>query len=61
MQLMEKFSQPQAEDTNYAKTRFMLTNLGLQNYEKNFKKGLLTDSTLSLLNDRQVLIVLPIV
>lgn len=30
----------------------MLNNLGLQTYEKNFKKGLLTDSTLPLLTDR---------
>lgn len=49
--IMEKFSHPQDDDTHYAKTRSMLTNLGLQNYEKNFKKGMLTDSTLSLLND----------
>ncbi|KAF3432704.1 hypothetical protein FNV43_RR23806 [Rhamnella rubrinervis] len=48
----QKFSQPQpAEDIYYAKTRSMLNNLGLQNYEKNFKKGLLTDNTLPLLND----------
>jgi hypothetical protein len=30
----------------------MLQSLGLQNYEKNFKKGLLTDQTLPLLTDR---------
>ncbi|MCI25910.1 mitochondrial-like import inner membrane translocase subunit TIM17/TIM22/TIM23 family protein, partial [Trifolium medium] len=47
----QKFSQPAAEDINYAKTRSMLNNLGLQNYEKNFKKGLLSDNTLPLLND----------
>ncbi|MCL7047369.1 hypothetical protein MKW94_014628, partial [Papaver nudicaule] len=29
----------------------MLSKLGLQNYEKNFKKGLLTDITLPLLTD----------
>lgn len=52
MQLGQKFSQPPAEDTHYAKTRHMLHNLGLQNYEKNFKKGLLTDNTLPLLTDR---------
>ena len=39
----------------YNKTKSMLHNLGLQNYEKNFRKGLLTDSTLPLLTDRQVL------
>lgn len=51
----QKFSQPPpAEDIYYARTRSMLNNLGLQNYEKNFKKGLLTDNTLPLLNDRQV-------
>ncbi|PSS32904.1 CDPK-related kinase like, partial [Actinidia chinensis var. chinensis] len=47
----QKFSQPPAEDVFYVKTRTMLTRLGLQNYEKNFKKGLLTDNTLPLLND----------
>ncbi|XP_024025078.1 uncharacterized protein LOC112092664 [Morus notabilis] len=50
-QLGQKFSQPPVEDIYYAKTRGMLSNLGLQNYEKNFKKGLLTDSTLPLLTD----------
>lgn len=54
MQLGEKFSQPPTEDIYYAKTRSMLSSLGLQNYEKNFKKGMLTDNTLPLLNDRQV-------
>ncbi|XP_038685401.1 chloroplastic import inner membrane translocase subunit HP30-2 [Tripterygium wilfordii] len=49
--LGQKFSQPPAEDVHYARTRSMLYNLGLQNYEKNFKKGLLTDSTLPLLTD----------
>ncbi|XP_057457984.1 chloroplastic import inner membrane translocase subunit HP30-2 [Lotus japonicus] len=50
-QLGQKFSQPPVEDTNYVKTRHMLHNLGLQNYEKHFKKGLLTDNTLPLLTD----------
>ncbi|KAJ8763068.1 hypothetical protein K2173_023273 [Erythroxylum novogranatense] len=49
--LGQKFSQPPAEDTYYARTRAMLDNLGLHQYEKNFKKGLLTDSTLPLLTD----------
>uniref|UniRef100_A0A2N9HR81 SAM domain-containing protein n=1 Tax=Fagus sylvatica TaxID=28930 RepID=A0A2N9HR81_FAGSY len=44
-QFGQKFSQPPAEDIFYSKTRSMLHNLGLQNYEKNFKKGLLTDTT----------------
>ncbi|CAL9008982.1 unnamed protein product [Prunus brigantina] len=52
--LGQKFSQPPTEDIYYSKTRSMLNNLGLQNYEKNFKKGLLSDNTLPLLNDRQV-------
>ncbi|KAF4398885.1 chloroplastic import inner membrane translocase subunit HP30-2-like [Cannabis sativa] len=50
-QLGQKFSQPPVEDTYYSKTRSMLSNLGLQNYEKNFKKGLLSDTTLPLLTD----------
>ncbi|XP_077250122.1 chloroplastic import inner membrane translocase subunit HP30-2-like [Tasmannia lanceolata] len=49
--LGQKFSQPPEEDMFYARTRCMLTSLGLQNYEKNFKKGLLTDTTLPLLTD----------
>lgn len=52
MQLGQKFSQPPTEDVYYVKTRSMLSNLGLQNYEKNFKKGLLSDITLPLLTDR---------
>ncbi|XP_057950392.1 chloroplastic import inner membrane translocase subunit HP30-2-like [Malania oleifera] len=50
-QLGQKFSQAPAEDVYYARTRCMLTRLGLQSYEKNFKRGLLTDSTLPLLTD----------
>lgn len=53
-QVGEKFSQPPGEDPFYTKTRSMLSNLGLQNYEKNFKRGLLSDSTLPLLTDRHV-------
>ncbi|KAI3849693.1 hypothetical protein MKW98_026607 [Papaver atlanticum] len=41
----------QLEDTRYTKTRFMLSNLGLQNYENNFKKNLLTDNTIPLLKE----------
>jgi hypothetical protein len=54
MQVGQKFSSPPVEDIFYNKTRSMLHNLGLQNYEKNFRNGLLTDSTLPLLTDRQV-------
>ncbi|CAN1251286.1 Chloroplastic import inner membrane translocase subunit HP30-2 [Linum perenne] len=50
-QIGQKFSQPTLEDEYYARTRSMLSKLGLQNYEKNFKKGLLNDSTLPLLTD----------
>ncbi|KAH8492332.1 hypothetical protein H0E87_021771 [Populus deltoides] len=49
--LGEKLSKPPVEDLCYARTKSMLNNLGLQNYEKNFKKGLLTDNTLPLLTD----------
>eukprot|EP00898_Chlorokybus_atmophyticus_P004822 jgi/Chlat1/5340/Chrsp35S05206 len=41
---------PQPE-TNYLKTKGMLQNLGLERYEKNFKKGELNDSVLPLLTD----------
>ncbi|XP_044505749.1 chloroplastic import inner membrane translocase subunit HP30-2-like [Mangifera indica] len=49
--LGQKFSQPPAPDVLYSRTRGMLNKLGLQDYEKNFKRGLLTDSTLPLLTD----------
>ncbi|KAL5676091.1 hypothetical protein ACJX0J_012222, partial [Zea mays] len=49
--ISQKFSQPQSGDTYYSRGRSMLQKLGLQNYEKNFKKGLLTDQTLPLLTD----------
>lgn len=52
MQLGQKFNKPPEEDVFYARTRNMLTSLGLQHYERNFKKGLLTDNTLPLLTDR---------
>lgn len=54
MQIGQKFNKPPVEDVFYNKTRSLLTSLGLQDYEKNFKKGLLTDNTLPLLTDRQV-------
>ncbi|KAB2014098.1 hypothetical protein ES319_D09G201400v1 [Gossypium barbadense] len=50
-QFGQKLSQPAVEDMYYSQTRSMLNSLGLQNYEKNFKKGLLTDNTLPLLTD----------
>lgn len=40
-----------AKDYLYAHAGNMLTTLGLEKYEKNFRKGLLTDDTLLLLND----------
>ncbi|GJU06127.1 mitochondrial import inner membrane translocase subunit TIM22 [Tanacetum coccineum] len=51
--LGEKFSKPPTatKDVLYTKTRGMLTSLGLHHYEKNFKSGLLTDTTLPLLID----------
>ncbi|CAH1435303.1 unnamed protein product [Lactuca virosa] len=54
MHIREKISMPNREDVLYNETRGMLTSLGLGHYEKNFKKGLLTDNTLPLLTDRQV-------
>ncbi|KAG8484235.1 hypothetical protein CXB51_022752 [Gossypium anomalum] len=38
-QFGQKLSQPPVEDMYYSRTRSMLNSLGLQNYEKNFKKG----------------------
>ncbi|XP_057535637.1 chloroplastic import inner membrane translocase subunit HP30-2-like [Amaranthus tricolor] len=51
--LGEKFSKSQVQEADpfYVKTRSMLFSLGLQSYEKNFKKGLLNDRTLPLLTD----------
>ncbi|RZC81056.1 hypothetical protein C5167_043636 [Papaver somniferum] len=47
-QLDQTHSQPAVE---YTRTRCMLSNLGLQSYEKNFEKGLLTDITMPLLTE----------
>uniref|UniRef100_A0A453DTQ5 SAM domain-containing protein n=1 Tax=Aegilops tauschii subsp. strangulata TaxID=200361 RepID=A0A453DTQ5_AEGTS len=49
----QRFSKPQgvSEHNYYARTSSMLQNLGLEKYEKNFRKGLLTDHTLPLLTD----------
>ncbi|KAI3807944.1 hypothetical protein L1987_23882 [Smallanthus sonchifolius] len=49
------FSQPSVKDEMYIETKAMLSSLGLENYEKNFKKGSLTDRTLPMLTDRHVL------
>ncbi|KAI3903424.1 hypothetical protein MKW98_032078 [Papaver atlanticum] len=42
---------PVMDDTCYTKTKCMLSNLGLQYYEKNFKKNLLTDNAMHLLKE----------
>ncbi|CAH9058674.1 unnamed protein product [Cuscuta epithymum] len=47
----QNFSKPPVEDIYYTKTRSLLSSIGLEKYEKNFKKGLLTDVTLPLLNE----------
>ncbi|KAL0738563.1 hypothetical protein Bca4012_014773 [Brassica carinata] len=49
--LGERFSKPSVEDPYYTRARAMLLKLGLEKYEKNFKKGLLADPTLPLLTD----------
>lgn len=54
VQVGQKFSPSRTEDTHYSQTRGLLTSLGLQKYENNFKKGLLTDNTLPLLTDRWI-------
>ncbi|CAF2090514.1 unnamed protein product [Brassica napus] len=41
-----------AQDAFYIETKAMLSKLGLEEYEKNFKKGHLTDPTLPFLTDR---------
>lgn len=54
MKFGKKMSAKQVEDPNFLRTKNMLKDLGLEKYSKNFKKGLLNDQTLPLLNDRQV-------
>lgn len=49
--LGEKFSKPREEDPAYMKTKHLLKSLGLENYENNFKRGMLNDYTLPLLTD----------
>lgn len=41
----------QVEETNYIRTKYMLKQLGLDQYEKNFKNGMLDDKCLLLLTD----------
>mmetsp|Transcript_14224 Transcript_14224/g.30452 ORF Transcript_14224/g.30452 Transcript_14224/m.30452 type:complete len:258 (-) Transcript_14224:685-1458(-) len=49
----EHFSGAQKEeDTSYVATKQMLDALDLSKYEKNFKKGQLTDSTITLLTEQ---------
>ncbi|PWA63528.1 mitochondrial import inner membrane translocase subunit TIM22 [Artemisia annua] len=47
----EKWSQRPKKHDQYEKMKDMLSSLDLNRYEKNFKKGLLTDKTLPLIND----------
>lgn len=49
MQVNEK------SDARFDETRRILSKLGLSEYEKNFKKGLIYDEALPLLTERQVL------
>lgn len=52
-QIGNKFSNSTAvEDTSFRATNEMLTALGLDKYQKNFKKGQLTDQCLTLLTER---------
>ncbi|KAH7365665.1 hypothetical protein KP509_18G040400 [Ceratopteris richardii] len=44
-------AKPPPDDIHYESGVSMLRQLGLERYSKNFKKGLLVDSTLPLLND----------
>ncbi|CAN6875947.1 unnamed protein product [Brassica oleracea] len=48
---IETIKSRNAQDAFYTETRTMLSKLGLEEYEKNFKKGHLTDPTLPLLTD----------
>ncbi|CAH8361026.1 unnamed protein product [Eruca vesicaria subsp. sativa] len=50
----ETITSRNAREALYTETRAMLSKLGLQKYEKNFKKGHLTDPTLPLLTDREL-------
>ncbi|KAI3897302.1 hypothetical protein MKX03_036652, partial [Papaver bracteatum] len=44
------------EDTHYTRTRCMLSELGLEDYEEHFKKHLLRDKTMPWLKERQVVL-----
>ncbi|MCO5587745.1 hypothetical protein L7F22_041697 [Adiantum nelumboides] len=48
---LSKVSKPPPDDIYYMNGKSMLQQLGLERYLKNLKRGLLADSTLSLLND----------
>ena len=50
--MMQTTKPRNAQDAFYIETKAMLSKLGLEEYEKNFKKGHLTDFTLPLLTDR---------
>ncbi|WZZ73919.1 hypothetical protein YC2023_085289 [Brassica napus] len=49
--MMQTTKPRNAQDAFYIETKAMLSKLGLEEYEKNFKKGHLTDFTLPLLTD----------
>lgn len=50
-QVGKKFAKAPTEDKDYLRGKNMLQKLELQKYEKNFRKGMLTDETLHLVND----------
>ena len=52
LEVSETMKSRNTQDAFYTETRAMLSKLGLEEYEKNFKKGRLTDPTLPLLTDR---------
>ena len=60
MQIGKQFSKGKAgssgaaADAAYFRTDQMLNTLGLVQYKKNFRKGMLSDTTLPLLTDRYV-------
>ena len=53
-QLGKKFKRgaPVEELPDYARSTHFLATLGMQDYQRNLKRGLLNDSTLHLWNDR---------
>lgn len=56
LQVGKKFAKTPTEDKDYLQGKVMLQKLDLQKYEKNLRKGMLTDSTLHLVNDRFVIL-----